>query len=197
MYAPTPMFNPFSAKDRDRIITAFEMNQYYSHYAAFVAFLFNTGCRPSEAIALQWKHINHDITRLSFAQAAIQTAGGRKIRSGLKTQESRTFPINAKVTELLESIKPEDCAPEALVFPSPRGGLIDFHNFRNRAWVSILESLPDIRYRKPYQTRHTFITLELENGLAVQDVARLVGNSPEIVYQHYAGNKRDLLVPEF
>lgn len=28
------------------------------------------------------------------------------------------------------------------------------------------------------------------------DVARWVGNSPEVIYKHYAGNKRDLQVPE-
>jgi integrase len=51
-------------------------------------------------------------------------------------------------------------------------------------------------YRKLYQTRHTFITLALEY-LDVKDVARLVGNSPEVIYRHYAGNKRDLFLPEF
>jgi len=25
----------------------------------------------------------------------------------------------------------------------------------------------------------------------------LVGNSPEVIYRHYAGNKRELFVPEF
>jgi integrase len=74
---------------------------------------------------------------------------------------------------------------------------IDFHNFRNRAWRTVLEGLPTIQYRKPYQTRHTFITLALENGMTVSDVARIVGNSPEIIYKHYAGNKRELFIPEF
>ena len=51
-------------------------------------------------------------------------------------------------------------------------------------------------YRKPYQTRHTFITLCLEADIDAKDVAKWVGNSPEIIYRHYAGNKRDLQVPE-
>jgi integrase len=51
-------------------------------------------------------------------------------------------------------------------------------------------------YRNPYQTRHTFITLCLESDIDAKDVAKWVGNSPEIVYRHYAGNKRDLQVPE-
>ncbi|MEO1561772.1 MAG: site-specific integrase, partial [Cyanobacteria bacterium J06632_19] len=48
-----------------------------------------------------------------------------------------------------------------------------------------------------YQTRHTFITLALKNGMNVKDVARLVGNSPEIIYRHYAGQSREIVVPDF
>jgi integrase len=52
------------------------------------------------------------------------------------------------------------------------------------------------RYRRPYQCRHTFISLCLEGGVDAKDVARWVGNSPEVIYRHYAGNKRNLQVPE-
>ncbi|WP_414622044.1 Arm DNA-binding domain-containing protein [Calothrix sp. CCY 0018] len=57
--------NPFSVEERDtpseslreRIIQAFKDSRYYTHYAPFIEFLFITGCRPSEAVGLQWKHI--------------------------------------------------------------------------------------------------------------------------------------------
>jgi integrase len=29
-----------------------------------------------------------------------------------------------------------------------------------------------------------------------KDVAKWVGNSPEVIYRHYAGSKRNLQVPE-
>lgn len=122
---------------------------------------------------------------------------GKQIREGLKTQERRKFPCNESLKALLQSIKPKPCEPEALVFPSPESGYIDPNNFRNRTWKTVLKGL-GIEYRKLYQTRHTFITLALETGrLDAKDVARLVGNSPEIIYRHYAGNKRELFVPEF
>ena len=187
----------FTAEERGSIIQAFESNRYYRGYAPFVGFLFATGCRPSEAIALEWRHITKDLRLINFEQSAIISEDGLISRSGLKTQESRKFPCNTKLHNLLESTKPNDYNPNSLVFPSPEGKLIDFHNFRNRAWKNVLESLPLIRYRKPYQTRHTFITLALENGMTVQDVARVSGNSPGIIYKHYAGNRRDLFVPEF
>ena len=44
--------NPFTREERDAIIQAFETNNRYRYYAPLVKFLFFTGCRPSEAIAL-------------------------------------------------------------------------------------------------------------------------------------------------
>jgi integrase len=159
--------------------------------------MFATGCRPSEAIALQWKHISTDFKQITFEQVMIGTDRGRQVRQGLKTQEQRRFPSNTSLVALLQSIKPKDAQPESLVFPSPEGGHIDLNNFRNRTWKTVLKGL-GIEYRKLYQTRHTFITLALETGkLDAKDLARLVGNSPEVIYRHYAGNKRELFVPEF
>lgn len=188
--------NAFSVAERDRIIEAFRDNRYYKFYTPLVEFLFATGARPSEAIALQWKHVTSDLKFISFEQAVTVSEKGLIVKQGLKTQERRKFPCNAKVQAILRNIKPENANPDTLLFPSPERKHIDFHNFRNRAWKTVLGGL-DITYRKPYQTRHTFITLALENGLDAKDVARLVGNSPEVIYRHYAGNKRELFVPEF
>ncbi len=196
--------DPFTAEERDLILEAFESDRFrpqksaykHSHYAPLVKFLFFTGCRPSEAVALQWKHVSSDFRLISFEQALIESNGGRVVREGLKTQERRKFPCNARLQALLESIKPEGCKQNALVFPSVEGKYTNTNNLRNRVYKRILEGL-GIEYRKLYQTRHTFITLALENGLDAKDVARLVGNSPEVIYRHYAGNKREIFVPEF
>jgi len=196
--------NPFSVEERDRILTAFSENtacQKYSRiphsfYYPFIFFLFNTGARPSEVVALTWKHVSNDFRYVLFEQAVVESENGTVCKQGLKTQERRKFPCNAKMQEFLKGIKPTHVDSEALVFPSPNGKWIDTNNFRNRTWATVLDK-SGIEYRKLYQTRHTFITLALENGLDAKDVARLVGNSPEIVYKHYAGKKRELLVPEF
>ncbi|WP_310487598.1 Arm DNA-binding domain-containing protein [Chamaesiphon sp. VAR_69_metabat_338] len=53
--------------ERDRIIQQFIDRG--SHYALLVEFLFRTGCRPSEAIALQVKYIGKDYRSIAFSQA--------------------------------------------------------------------------------------------------------------------------------
>jgi integrase len=181
--------DPFTPQERAAIIAGFENSQYYRHYAPMVRFLFLTGCRPGEAIALEWGHITDGF--IHFQQASI-VGQSNTIKPGLKTQSNRKFPINRQLQELLDGIP----RVHTLVFPSPGGKVVNWGNFRNKGWVTVLRET-GIRFRKPYQTRHSFITEALRRGLSVQDVAKLVGNSPQVIYQHYAGASRDLQVPEF
>jgi integrase len=92
------------------------------------------------------------------------------------------------------------------VIPTPKGGWIDAHNLTNRAWHIVLKRI-GIEYRKLYQTRHTFITAALETPimmsdgkmrfLEAKDIAKLVGTSAKMIYEHYAGARKELFVPEF
>ena len=77
-----------------------------------------------------------------------------------------------------------------LIFPSPAGKHIDWHNFGNRAWREVLESLPDIEYRNPKQMRHTFITERILAGDSPINVAKYCGNSASTIYKRYLGGDR-------
>ena len=201
--------DPFTAQERDTIIQAFREHPKYNSYVNFVSFLFMTGCRTSEAIALRWQHIDRDCSKITFSDALVNVSS-KVIRKGLKTQDKRTFPCNASLQNLLLKIRPENYQPEASVFTF-NGKDINAHTFHTLAWkgstqkgkqhLGIVQRLADEgkieKYKPQYQTRHTFITLALDNNMDAKDVAHLVGNSPEIIYKHYAGKKRNLLVPEF
>jgi integrase len=169
-----------------------------AHYLPYVRFIFMTGCRPEDAIALKWKHISTDLSKIYFREALPSDTG---IRGETKTGKSRVFPCNHSLQNFLRELKPEVADPEAIVFPSPSGKEIDTHNFLNRVWKPVVEALVRAgkveQYLPQYNARHTFITLSIDHGLDAKDVACLVGNSPEIIYRNYAGSKRDLFVPEF
>lgn len=203
--------DPFTKAEKDIIIKAFQEHPTYCHYAAFVEFLFLTGCRTSEAVALKWKHICNNLAYIIFSEAVV-CVSSQKIRKDTKNHKSRKFPCNSPLQNLLRSIKPANWHPEALVFPSLTGKEINAHTFNAMCWkgtkihgkyqegivTRLVREGKVERYRPQYNTRHTFITLALENGLDAKDVARLVGNSPEIIYKHYAGcNISKLQVPEF
>jgi len=102
--------------------------------------------------------------------------------------------------ELLASIRPEATDLEAkvadtLVFPSPDGKFIDWHNFTNRAWKAILKSLPNIEYRNPYPTHHTFCSLCREADIASIQIAKWVGNSAQMIDRVYAKPTDYIQVP--
>ncbi|MEQ8383339.1 MAG: tyrosine-type recombinase/integrase [Coleofasciculus sp. A1-SPW-01] len=182
--------DPFTREERDLIIRGFNESVYYRHYTDFVRFLFWTGCRTSEAVGLQWRHIDQNLKFIIFNEALVNG-----IRKDTKTHKSRRFPVNQAIRILLEDRQPDPPDIRRLIFRSKNGLAIDSHNFLNRAWRSVLGKLP-IRYRKQYCTRATFITLCLEEGVPVAQVATWVGNSPKTIWQHYAGIVSAIAVPE-
>ena len=119
--------NPFSKEERDLIIQTFASDRYYSSYVNYVRFLFFTGCRPSEAVGLKWKHITNSVVQ--FRETVVVSEDGLVLKEGLKTQTKRDFPVIPEVKAILDEIRPEVVEPESLVFTSPKGKFIDHHNF--------------------------------------------------------------------
>lgn len=199
---------PFTTQERDAIIAAFEEDKYYSYYAPFVKFLFLTGCRTGEAIGLQWLHINNDCSVITFSESYNSQ---HKIRKDTKNHKVRKFPCNSTLQSFLLSIRPDPYTPDEPVFKSKTGGYIDGNDFNNRAWrgyknnhgnqtVGIVTRLVNEgiveKYRPQYNTRHTFISMMLESGVSVQQTAKWVGNSTEIIVRYYAGTVSQIQVPD-
>lgn len=199
---PTMKLPPFTQEEIKTIIKGFEKNKYYRHYTGYVQFLFMTGCRTSEAIGLQWKHINKDYSEVTFIEASVRKGtGSARLRKATKTHRIRTFPCNNALQALLKSIKPKDSKPGTLVFPGPRGKHIDATNFLNRPWKKVLAKCGMTEenglYRCQYNSRHTFISHMLAQGMSVIEVARLTGHDPKVLLDHYAGLIKRVDVPKF
>ncbi len=79
--------DPFNQAEIAAIVQGFEADKYFNHYTPFVKFLFMTGCRTSEAVGLQWKHVSGDLTTIHFEEAVVD--GHRK---GPKTRGSLWIP---------------------------------------------------------------------------------------------------------
>lgn len=183
----------FTVEERDRIIAAFEndtrpgMN--YRHYAPFVKFLFWTGCRPSEAIGLRWGSVTVDCSKVYFHESIVEVSGKLVRREETKTGVKRWFSCTPRLQALLQSIRPENSAPDALVFPSPKESAIGESNFGDRAWKTILTQL-DLAVKDgvkmtPYNCRDTFITLQAMQGNSATTIARWVGNSGKVIEEKY------------
>lgn len=185
----------FTTQERDRIIQEFEISNPY--YASWVCFLFWTGCRPEEAAALKWEHIAGDCSEILIAEALPVEM---KESQATKNYQSTRFPCNARLQRLLRSIRPTPWTRQQFVFSGREGGRMNYHNFQTRHWRPLVKGLVESGtiafYLSQYHCRHTWIT-EALNHLTVQDVSYLARVSPHVLYRHYAGRSRRILIPEF
>jgi len=179
---PKQKSKPFTNEEIHIIIQAFHSNRYYKHYADFVEFMFGTGCRTGEAVGLRWGHLSTDCSSVWIGESV-----SRGVRKSTKTNQARTITLTPNLQKLILNRRHENLDPDGLVFPTPKGHPIDDHNFRNRAWKTVLSKL-DIVYRKPYNTRHTLISHALDLGMNPVMVAQLTGHDVATLYENYAGS---------
>jgi integrase len=180
--SPTKRVRPFSEREVKAILVGFKEHQHFKHYYPFVMFLFHTGARPGEAIGLRWGNVADDFTHAVVCETV--SRGHRRDRT--KTGKSRVVNLGSNLSQLLkercEAIQPK---PNDLVFPAPRGGAIDDHNFLNRAWKKVLASV-GVEYRKTYAVRHSVISHALANGVNPIALAEQTGHDKRVLLSTYA-----------
>jgi integrase len=188
----------FTAGEIKKILAAMRAEKAAASYANYVEFLVLTGFRPEEAIALQWA----DVIAAESGKLSIRVnkAHSKGVLKGTKTNERRDFPCNSQLTKFLSEL-PKSSNSHDLIFPSPTGTYIDQHNFSGRYWLPIVRELAATgkikQYLPCYNLRHSFITRLVREGLDVATIAKLVGNSPKMIFNHYLSANTDLELPEF
>jgi len=188
----------FSTAEIKKILTAFRADKKAAFYANYIELLALTGFRPEEAIALTWDDlIAKESGKVSIRVSKAHSKGELQ---GTKTNERRDFPCNTQLTKFLAEL-PKKPNSYNLIFPSPRGGYIDQHNFAGRYWLPIVRELATQKkikhYLPTYNLRHSFITRLVREGLDVATIAKLAGNSPKMIFDHYLSANSDLELPEF
>lgn len=177
---PQPKPRPFTKDEVRKILAAFQQSRYYRHYADFVEFMFHTGLRTGEGIGLRWEHVSPDCSQIWIGESI-----SRGVRKETKTNVARTLTLPLDLQKML--MRRRETAEGELVFTAPRGGPIDDHNFRNRAWEKCL-NVAGVEYRKPYITRSTFVSHCLASGMNPAALAELTGHDIETLYRDYAGS---------
>ena len=129
-----------------------------------MVFRLSIGTRGREASALKWKHISTD-----FSSVWIGESFSRGVTSSTKTKKARTVSLNPSISAMLQArcerearhqggrLKPSN---DELVFQRLA---IDDRSFNRRAWKTVLAEV-GVKYRKPYTTSKTAITLGLKSG---------------------------------
>ena len=107
----------------------------------------------------------------------------KQIKGTKTTSGTRSIPISQEVAELLEEEMSRHDSD--YVFLNSLGEHWNQDSFRKHKWPKILEKAK-VKYRYPYQLRHTFATRNISKGMNLWELAKLMGHkSPQQLYQHY------------
>ncbi|MDX7987822.1 DUF3596 domain-containing protein [Xenorhabdus sp. 12] len=146
-------------------------------------FAIHTGLRSSELCALRWSDIDFiGKTAHITAASVVGVIKGTKTRAG-----KRKVELNEQAIFALSSQKTFTFLKGNEVFEDPKTGepWAGADAIRKKAWVPTLRKA-GIRYRNPYQTRHTFATKHISQGANLFWLASQMGHKgPEMLFRHY------------
>jgi integrase len=181
--------DPFTAAERDAILADLQARYDVRVYAYFL-FMFFTGMRPEEAIALQWGDV--DWNRRMIRVQRVRTFKGSE-RDGSKTHADRDVDLVPQALAALQLMKPltflkRDTEGNPVdLFENPVTGRPwhDERSQRDHYWKPALKRL-GIRYRTSYKTRHTFLSIALSGGVRPAYLAEQAGHSLKMLLEVYA-----------
>ena len=139
-------------------------------------FAFWTGMRTSELVALEWGDIDwrRSIVRVSRAKTqAADEPEGTKTRKG-----TRDVKLLGPALEALQAQKQHSYLVGKEVFLNPRTmkPWTGDQPIRRTAWIAALRKA-GVRYRRQYQTRHTYASMMLTAGESPVWLAQQMGHS--------------------
>lgn len=136
-------------------------------------FAFWTGLRTSELVALRWEDVDLVNGMVSVRRAKVR----KKIKVPKTRAGRRTVALLKPATDALMAQRAHTQLAGAEIFLNPRTGEPWEHDgpIRKTAWQPALKRA-GVRYRYPYQTRHTFASTLLSAGENPVWVASMMGH---------------------
>lgn len=184
--------DPFTRDEMERICAEMQI-RHPGQVANLVEMWFWSGLRTSEIFGLQWDSVDLASGSALITEAVVR--GLRKERT--KTNVARTVKFNSRSQAAIQRQRQHTQMAGGPVFQDPRYGTpwVDERAFRRSFWTPVLKVL-GIRYRRPYNMRHTYATVMLMAGMNPAFCAKQLGHSVEMFHKTYArwldGDQNDL-----
>ena len=166
------LVDPFTIEERDQLLehlTGMDL--------LFYQIRFYAGLRPGEVIALTWADLHGD--RLFVSKGITDGTD----RNTTKTGVERVVNLHPKLAAALHGVKKR--FPKSPIITRPDGqGYRRYESFSKR--LVQLQTDLGIRYRDPYNARHTCATLMLEAGMEPGYCAQQLGHSTQMFLETYS-----------
>jgi len=183
--APSREVDPFSPVEVKAILDSAGNVQWMNLFQ----FAFETGMRSSELCALRWKDI--DFVGKSASVSCAMVVG---VIKGTKTKAgTRTIELSSDALSALADQKRFTFLHSEYVFHDPKTEQpwAGADAIRKKAWVPTLKKA-GVRYRHPYQTRHTYATKHVSQGRNLFWLASQMGHKgPEMLFRHYGSYMKE------
>lgn len=173
--------DPYTVGEAEALIAAL-LETYGEHDANYAEYGFFSGMRPSELIALNWPDVDLEgsgITRVSKARVM----GRDKDRT--KTAVLRDVENCPRALDVLRRQWKLTGVAGGPVFAHENGKQFISPLIPWRRWQFAHKKLK-VRYREPYQMRHSSVTWQLMIGENFLHVAEQHGHSPAVMLKTYA-----------
>lgn len=173
--------DPFNEAEITAILAAFKTIE----ERAFWQFAFGTGLRTGELIAIKDVHADTVGNVITVSDNVVSADFGT-VEKDTKTGKIREIPMLPAAKEAVLTIRSLNKNNTDYLFVTPNGQRWrDDQQLRKGSWIPALKRA-GVRYRNPYQTRHTFASKLLMLGEPELLVAKLLGHSTvEMVRRHY------------
>lgn len=182
---PTP--DPFTIAEAEKII-AHARKHFPDDVANLIEAWFFSGFRTSEIFGLRWGAIDWNLRKVQVSEALVR--GRHKAKT--KTSVVREIAMNSRSEAALRQQKKHTFMAGELVFMDSRYGepWNEERAFRRSYWQPALKAC-GIRYRRPYNMRHTFATMLLMSGATPAYAAEQMGHSVDQFLKTYAKWQND------
>lgn len=177
-----PPPDPFTQDEADAIC-AYMQRKYPAEIWNYTEFKFFTGLRTGESFGIRWPNVDLPSKYILVSESIVR--GEEKDTT--KTHVARQVALNSRALEALQRQAKHTRMAGEHVFLDPRYGTpwLEERAYRRSYWTPALKAL-GIRYRQPYNTRHTYATRMLMAGMTPAFCAKQLGHSVEIFLRDYS-----------
>ncbi len=172
--------DPYSIAEVEQLLPLLK-KRFGEEIADYYEFAFFSGLRPNEQIELQWPDVD-----LQAWEAKVSRGRVENVARETKTYSERIVELHSRAQAVLTRQKARTYLKNEHVFLNPNTGRPWIDERSQGRFLRAVVKLSGLRYRVPYQTRHSYATMLLMADANPAWAAGQLGHSKETFWRIYA-----------